>query len=481
MPSKENYRRASVFEETASFYLTLHSLYEQSGYYKNYPLTYLWGRQNMKELLDIIHGESDPVAKISAVHNTFMFSVNTPDEDIKNRMIDWYIDYFQSLKINLQNLDPAIQESSYSNPRNSVLRDGRLLAPDFLRTVAICLEIRKHCKLPDGKFTVLELGAGYGGLARTLKLFHPGMSHVIIDIPETLYFSSTFLRLNFPTAKFCYVTDPSCLTEPVNEYDFIFVPTIFAEALKGNEFKLFCNTASLGEMKNQVIRYWMDFVQNKVGVKYFFGLNRLLNTIDPHVHSFRLDENRCSVSFDRDWRILQWELEPPFTRCPYLETEVTRNLEVIAERLPKGYTHEDECKMASRKLVEKVARQDWFIHYNADNTMKLRDNILAPDLTMKGALFALWESIRLHPNAANVAMMLKYLNTLTREKPFEEMFYYQDFLNFLTNGSLDPEQFQTSLTRPFSIWSSAYRIIPPAIKRAIPRLVRRLYYGSLIS
>ena len=35
---------------------------------------------------------------------------------------------------------------------------------------------------------------------------------------------------------------------------------------------------------------------------------------------------------------------------------------------------------------------------------RLRDNILAPDLTMRGPLFALWESIRLSPNQRNVTL-----------------------------------------------------------------------------
>jgi len=51
-----------------------------------------------------------------------------------------------------------------------------------------------------------------------------------------------------------------------------------------------------------VVRFWMDFVENKIAAKYFFGLNRFLNTIYPEHHpehqSFRLDENCCSVSFD---------------------------------------------------------------------------------------------------------------------------------------------------------------------------------------
>ena len=466
-------------QETEAFYRAWKSIYGQSGYGEKYPLTELWGAQNMKILLNIIHGDSDLVAKINAVQETFLFSVSTSDKEVKEWVIDWYIDYLLSKDVSLKSLDPSIQESAYSNPQNGVLREGRLLTPDFLRTAVLCLEIQKYCGLPDRKFNVLEIGAGYGGLARSLKLFQPGISYVLIDIPESLYFSSAFLRLNFPSARFCYVTDPSCLDQSISEFDFVFVPTIFAEALIGEKFTLFCNTASLGEMKNSVIRFWMDFVQNKVEVKYFFGLNRFLNTIHPPNHpeheKFRLDENCCSVSFDEAWRILQWELEPSFMRCPYLETEVSRNLEIVAERLPKESVDPGENQTLSRKLAEKVAKQDWFVYADADNTMKLRDNILAPDLTMQGTLFALWESIRLHPNPVNLAMMLKYLNTLTRGKPFEEMFYYQDLLHALSGGPPPPPPVSQPLPEPvFSVRDLFRQAMPPPIRRWI----RRLYYGS---
>jgi len=171
------------------------------------------------------------------------------------------------------------------------------------------------------------------------------MSYVIIDIPKSLYFSLAFLRLNFPNERFCYAADPSCLSGPLADFDFMFVPTIHAESLAGSDFTLFCNTASLGEMKNCVIRYWMDLVQNRLQVEYFFGLNRFLNTMHPKGHleheNFRLDENCCSVSFDQAWRILQWELEPPLrSLCSPFGISYARSLR------PRSDTLSGTCIMA---------------------------------------------------------------------------------------------------------------------------------------
>ncbi len=427
-----------LLNESWNHYRKTRQIYAETGYDKEYPLNFFWGTDNVRQLADIINRPVSALDKIALVHRTFMFSVNTDDQSVLQRMVDWYIDYLHSCDISLDDFDLSIQESPFSNPNNSISRWGRLLSPDFLRTVILCLEIDKHTRVGmHSRPRVLELGAGYGGLSRTFRLFSPNVSYTIIDIPETLFFSSLFLRLNFPEAKVRFVTDSSSASESLDEYDFTFIPTKFAEVLTGKNFEIFCNTASLGEMQNAVIRHWMNFVQNKINVRYFFGLNRFLNTIDPEEHHWRLDENICSVSFDRRWRILEWRLEPPFSRCPYLETIVTRNLEVIAERIPASAVNPDYDLFLSAQIASHVSSQDWYIHADKDNSMRLRDNMFSHDLTRKGTLFKLWESIRLYPRADNVTMMLKYLKILTKDKPFEEAFYYETLLEELRSAPTD--------------------------------------------
>lgn len=435
-----------VAREATGYYTAIRQDYTASGYDKTYELNFFWSRDNMTKLMEIIYSPSDAHEKIAAIQNTFMYSINTKDDTIKNRMIDWYLEYLLSIGIHLDDLDLQIQESQVSNHSNTVVRHGRLLTPDFLRTVILCLEIRKHCTFGVGRLNVLELGAGYGGLARTFRHFFPETCYTIIDIPETLYFSYLFLRLNYPNARVHYVTSEHDLPAITTDYDYIFVPTKYASLLTGKSYDLFCNTASLGEMKNSVISHWMDFVQNGVAVKYFFGLNRFLNTIDPERHAWRLDENICSVSFDQKWRILKWELEPQFTRCPYLETIVSRNLEIIAERLPDTYVNPDYFRLVSTQLTNSLAEMDIFIHANEDNSMLLRDNPFGHDFTQRGVLFKLWEAIRLSPGVENVSLMLAYLKLLMGKRPFEEMFYYQSLLEQLQPG----EKIRKFWERPYS-------------------------------
>lgn len=374
-----------ILQEAKGFYHKIKSTYDTTGYSQSYQPGGPW--KVMRDLVSIIDSDASAVETIKLVHNTYRFSVN-PTGPIKEKMVDWYITYLRHSGHNIFDLDITIQESPIS--ANSVKRGEHLLTPDFLHTVSIYNQIQKYCSIPKSKFRIVELGGGCGHLARTFKLFTPNSVHVDIDLPESLYFAYIFLKLNFPDAKTCYVTDPSQLKDGVQEFDFVFIPTIFAECILQNEFDLFCNTASLGEMPNTIIRYWMDFVQNRLKAKYFYGLNRFLNTIfvPPIFDQSRIDGNESSVLFDANWRILHWELEPLHSRCPYEEpSAVSRNLEIIGERLPDTSNKSDN-QLRSQQIVEDLIEEDWFRYRNRYISIR-RSNVLANDLTMSGTLFKL--------------------------------------------------------------------------------------------
>jgi putative sugar O-methyltransferase len=465
--SVEVQRHVLLFESTKNLFDRVKSIYEETGYGNSYALNAFWAHQNMQDMHAILSASADALAAIHAAQATWMFSVNTA-EPIKEKAVDWHLAQLARAGNDLFNMPPFVQESHFSNPGNNVLRSRRNLTPDFCRILNIALEINKYCLSSKSKFKILELGGGLGHLARLLKLFHPNASYVIIDIPETLCFSHMFLKLNFPDASALYVTDPDQLTgDVVDRFDFLFVPTLFAESLLDNKFDLFLNTASLGEMKNSVIRYWMDFIQNKLTVKYLFGLNRYLNTIIPGLHDWRLDENECSVLYDANWKIVKWEVEPPFTRCPYVDTIAARYLEIVAERSVSVSTDEKEAR--SQKLLLDVMDEDWVRLESAfPAEMSYRDNVLVNDMTMNGTLFKLWDSIRLNANESNVILMLKYLETLMhqQDREFEETFYYKQLLDSLVMNSKRNDVLEMSKTVKAKRQSSS-----------APRLVEEDYRG----
>jgi hypothetical protein len=141
--------------------------------------------------------------------------------------------------------------------------------------------------------------------------------------------------------------------------------------------------------------------------------------------------------------------------------------------------------------MDSVAGQDWFTRPTV-RAQRIRTDAaaswpmhgtrasvqLTPDLTMSGTLFALWESIRLHPNATNVRLMLRYLDTLTGRWPFEEMYFYEDLLASLTGAPV-----ASTLPRPVARGGRApadlvRRLTPEGVRQRLKDALRRLYYGE---
>jgi len=425
------------------YYSKISLKYEVEEYYLKNPLNHFWGNENTEIMRSIITSAKTKLDVIHGAQKTFMFSVNTSDES-KQYAVDWLLAEQSQRGIDLFSLPASIQESKYSYQDNNVLRNGRLLNPDFIRTVNICMEIKKYVQphrknsvsveanldltfalKDDEKLNVIELGAGLGHLARTLKLFGISGRHIIIDLPETLVFSYCFLTENFPDARVLLVSDAETGDEDFSMFDFILVPTIYKCCVLKKNYDLFINTASLGEMRNTDIFHWMDFIQNKLSVRYLFTLNRYLNTVNPALHEWRFQENECSVHYDKQWNILQWELEPSFTRSPYVDTLVARYVEIVAERLE--VLDEVACSTQSRNLLARVKQQDWYRFEDIyPSVMTSRDNILVHDMKMTGTLFMLWESIRLNTTVEAIALLLQYMHTLLRlnDVEFEEHNYY---------------------------------------------------------
>ena len=100
--------------------------------------------------------------------------------------------------------------------------------------------------------SILEIGGGYGGLARIFKTLHPEISYTIIDLPESLYFSKKFLELN-----------------SIN--DVLLIPA--GEVPEKKEFDIVINTGSFQEMFKEVVKEYIDMIQNDLKVKYLYSCN----------------------------------------------------------------------------------------------------------------------------------------------------------------------------------------------------------------
>ncbi len=420
------------YQETAEYH-------RNNGYDPN--MANIW-RNNMPDIFEMFDKSKTAEELIDRVDRAFLYSINFAPENAQNtgvwktgedkphireKHIDWLLNH---LNFDINSLPANVQESLFTHHRNRVSRNNRILSGNFLRTLSISQQIFKFI----GKVkNVLELGGGAGHQARTYLLQVPDAKYTIIDLPETLIFSFTHLSLCFPEKKLLWVTSDEDINN-IDEFDIVFIPAVFAPKLYGREYDLFINTASMGEMNNQTIHKWMDFIQNKVVVKALYTLNRFLNTVDSG-HDYRKNENECSTSYDHKWNIKQWELEPTFTRSPYIDTLHSRYVEIIATRPDT----QENYKERSEKLLQEVMDEDWvrLEGMYGNGIMQYRNNILVNDMTVTGTLFKLWQSLRLHQSVKGCELMLKYLDRLTvgsGNYKFEEVMYYEGLLNRLKNS-----------------------------------------------
>lgn len=411
--------------------------YEQTlNYYKSIEydpeVGNIWSN-NMSDIYNIYSNSTSAEEVISAIDRTFMYSINFPQEnadngvwnniekdiaDIRENNVSWLLSKMESF--------PTIEESSFIYDKNKVKVNGKTFSGNFLRTYSIANRILKFNNRIEN---VLELGGGAGHQARTLMLL-TNCKYTIVDLPETLFFSFIHLSLCFPSKKILYVSSMEDF-EKIDTFDIVFIPAGLYQGLKNKHFNLFINTASMGEMNNKTIHKWMNFVQKDITIDTLFTLNRYLNTINDDLKQTRINENECSVSYDDDWKILHWEVEPEYCRCPFIDTLHSRYVEIIATR-SSNLDLENKISL-SNKLLQEVKNEDWYRLQNYSHLMTTRDNILVNDMTMNGCLFKLWESIRLHKNIFNLETILLYLQKLQREYFFEETYYYLKELEKLKN------------------------------------------------
>jgi hypothetical protein len=115
---------------------------------------------------------------------------------------------------------------------------------------------------------VIEIGGGFGGLAYHLSKLIPQARIVIVDLPESLLFSSLYLSLLLPQRAHLYANTENAdeLLAPATP-GCTFVPNYLFDRLFETEpvFDLAINTLSMSEMDEAQVNY------------YCWGINQLLS------------------------------------------------------------------------------------------------------------------------------------------------------------------------------------------------------------
>lgn len=217
-------------------------------------------------------------------------------------------------------------ESAFSRRSSLRLNRGRLVSNIFfwhLRYVLQCLS-----RIPQPE-VIAEIGGGYGGPARLwlTNPIHEPRTYILIDFPESLFFSENFLRVNFPEWPILYVTSPERI-QNLSAYRIVLCPIAYLDTLREVPLDLVINTGSMQEMTDAAVDFWMDWLDHQP-CRYFYSLN----LFGGEAATVGVTWNRWAPRLSARWTVRYQRYDPPFL----LQQGGCHFAEIVAERTPQEH------------------------------------------------------------------------------------------------------------------------------------------------
>ena len=163
-----------------------------------------------------------------------------------------------SLELMLEMEEPVL-----GNPFRIYL-DGKLISQDLANSVLEFYSIREvFAPSPKERFTVAELGAGYGRTAHVFLKAFPRCRYIVVDIPPALYIAQYYLTRIFADRKvfrfrpFLAIDD---VRSELDDADIVFLLPHQAEMLERKCVRLFINISSLHEMTGDQIAMYLRLI-----------------------------------------------------------------------------------------------------------------------------------------------------------------------------------------------------------------------------
>ena len=186
--------------------------------------------------------------------------------------------------------DVPVEESPHATPGGIMVRDGKRLSTQLLLHTYYAGRIDTLKPI-----RILEIGAGFGGLARILNTTER-RKYTILDIPGSLFCSYIYLRSHFPDRIFTWCQDAADLDAPA---DFRFVPARLWKDLMAHRFDMAINTCSMGEMLPENVVDYMQLIGETC--QYFYSHNR--EGLE-RVPTLPKDTALPAVTLDDQWEII---------------------------------------------------------------------------------------------------------------------------------------------------------------------------------
>lgn len=258
---------------------------------------------------------SDPKIYSKIFNNQYPY-INTNHSYVRNYLtaIDLVTEYHRYGRKIRKELLASISESSAGNYL-SINYQGKKLSEQLLQNMVVANDIIEHVPFSqEQRNRVLDIGVGFGGSTRILSYYTPNTTHILLDLPETLFLTAYYLKYNFPHKKIALLEDiyPQLdrFDEIIDEYDFIIIPPFVLDYIPPQSIDLVMNAASLAFMSKEYLDYYLKAINQvlKEG-GYFYSLNTTEDNpwgIGSHHWDYQANYLTLMYNFDNRFAYPQW-------------------------------------------------------------------------------------------------------------------------------------------------------------------------------
>tara|TARA_X000000950_G_C13910848_1_gene658934 strand:- start:315 stop:1349 length:1035 start_codon:yes stop_codon:yes gene_type:complete len=171
-------------------------------------------------------------------------------------------------------INKFILKKQVGNPKKFIKKENKLITASDLFHIKYIFDLNKSINIQNIN-TICEIGQGFGLLASKLLKIKK-FKIILIDLPESNFITTYFLKKIYPTKKIVMDKDlpKKLLTKKIFQEGDIFIisPWIKIDKIK---IDLFINSRSMMEMNYESIFSYFKLIEKKVSIRgYFLCINR---------------------------------------------------------------------------------------------------------------------------------------------------------------------------------------------------------------
>lgn len=195
---------------------------------------------------------------------------------------------------------------------------------DCIDTYHAWLILRTLRDTKKEKYTISEIGSGYGGLVSKLKNNLPKAKFILFDLPEVNAVQNYYLKKVFPEKKFLGYREFKEKGKKIfrEDFDFLILPGWTIKDLEKQSIDTFINIRSLMEMNKEMLHFYLSSIYKCLRIGGTFScFNRYVKKVGE-------SENRLAdYPFGNDWEVL-------LSQVSFFQKHIHQ---LILERMKKSY------------------------------------------------------------------------------------------------------------------------------------------------